>query len=171
LCVDRGIDLAIKTFDHFRRAHPDFELRIVGGPKKGKYYEYCRRLVDELNLTGSVFFDGFVAHANMPQRYSSAVMTLIPTVRREGTSLSALESMACGTPTVSTDVGGLADLPTVKAPAVAEALSEAMTQTLARREEVAFAQEKEVRSVFTINRWSEAWDKVIKQTMAQARKG
>ena len=42
-------------------------------------------------------------------------MTLILTLKREKTSLSEFESMASKCPVVSTNVGGLADLPALQA--------------------------------------------------------
>ena len=69
--------------------------------------------------------------------YSAARVTVIPSICGEGTSLSALESMACGTPVVATAVGGLPDLPAWLAEPNPEALSEAILRVLARRDEVA----------------------------------
>lgn len=46
----------------------------------------------------------------MPAVYQAADFAVIPTIGCEGTSLSALEAMACGLPLVSTYVGGLSEL-------------------------------------------------------------
>lgn len=46
----------------------------------------------------------------MARIYNSHDISVIPTLGSEGTSLSAIESCACGTPLVSTIVGGLSDI-------------------------------------------------------------
>jgi glycosyltransferase involved in cell wall biosynthesis len=46
----------------------------------------------------------------MPSWYQMADITVIPTIACEGTSLSCIEAMACGSATVATNVGGLPDV-------------------------------------------------------------
>lgn len=74
---------------------------------------YSKKLYDELSrndLVGNVVFLGSVLHENMPDVYNAADIVIIPSFFSEGTSLSALESMACGKPVVASNVGGLNDL-------------------------------------------------------------
>jgi glycosyltransferase involved in cell wall biosynthesis len=42
--------------------------------------------------------------------YKGIDLVVIPTVASEGTSLSAIESISCGIPIITTDVGGLNDI-------------------------------------------------------------
>ncbi len=46
----------------------------------------------------------------MPEAYQEADIVVIPSICSEGTSLSALEAMACGKPTVVTNIGGLSNI-------------------------------------------------------------
>lgn len=46
----------------------------------------------------------------MVELFRSANIVLIPTVFSEGTSLSALEAMACNKPVIMTKIGGLSEI-------------------------------------------------------------
>lgn len=162
IAIDRGIDLAIKAFYLFQKSFPDFKLLILGGPLKGSYYKKCKELTEELKINTKVKFYGNVSNIKMPEYYSSATMTLIPTIRREGTSLSALESMSCGTATISTNVAGLRDLPTIQADPYPESIVKAMRNTLTDLERIKEEQLKKIKEIFNQENWSNAWLKVIK---------
>lgn len=161
ICADRGIDLALRSFKLFKSEFPDFTLLILGKQRPGSYLDYIRKLIIELDISDDVLMEDAIPNDQMPDYYSSAVMTLIPTLRREGTSLSALESMACGTPTISTNVAGLADLPTVQVDPIPETMAAAMISTLARRDEVASRQQLEVIKTFNFTNWARAWLEVV----------
>jgi len=164
---DRGIDLAIHAFSIFQKQNPGFHLYIVGGPLSGKYYKYCKNLINSIEINDKVIFAGPIAYESMPDIYSSSVMTLIPTLRREGTSLSALESMACGTPTISTNVAGLQDLPTVKANADPIDLANKMTYCLSNHSAISNQQYYDVISTFNIKNWNSAWLRVITSLLSK----
>lgn len=158
---DRGIDLGIRAFYLFQKSFPEYKLLILGSPLKGPYYKQCKELITELEIEKKINFYGNVSNKKMPGYYSSATITLIPTIRREGTSLSALESMACGTATISTNVAGLRDLPTVQSDPTPEAISKAIQFTLSDQERIKAEQYKKVREVFNQTNWKNAWLKVI----------
>ncbi len=163
---DRGIDLAIKAFRQLDN-YKDFTLYIAGKQRAGAYLNYCFGLVKSLGLEKYVTFKDHTENREMPDYYSSAVLTVIPTLRREGTSLSALESMACGTATLSTNVAGLRDLPTVQAEPNEADLAKAMSETIANGNRVGEAQRDIVQKEFNIENWSKAWLKVI-ETVAKS---
>jgi len=54
-----------------------------------------------------VRFAGKVSDADLVGLYRSAALTVVPSTALEGFGLVVLESLACGTPVVATDVGGL----------------------------------------------------------------
>ena len=164
---DRGISLAIEAFNIFIKSRPDFNLLIVGGPLRGNYYSYCRNLIAKFGLDEKVTFTGPIANKDMPDIYSSCLLTLIPTLRREGTSLSAIESMACGTPALSTNVAGLQDLPTIKADPVPSDISEKMIYCLENHERISLQQLKIVKSTFTVENWKSAWRMAIQNVVSK----
>jgi glycosyltransferase involved in cell wall biosynthesis len=169
ICHDRGIDLAIAAFQRFAARRDGYELHVVGGPTRGAYFRSCARLARDLGVASRVRFLGYVPHAGMPAVYGSARVTLIPTRRREGTSLSALESMACGTPTVSTEAGGLRDLPTLKAAATAEGLADGLAEAAERGDRLGAEQQAAVARDFPFRRWAEAWNAVLAPFAARRR--
>ncbi|MFC2149572.1 glycosyltransferase family 4 protein [Candidatus Auribacterota bacterium] len=161
ICHARGIHLAIEAFRLFNKTHRDHRMRIVGGPTGGAYFEKCRELADKCVPGGKISFEGKMEHRDMKKEYRKAKITLIPSIEREGTSLSALESMACGTPVVSTLTGGLADLPTVKAETKPEDICSKLADTLSNYERVKKEQYDRVKASYDIKKWHDAWLSVI----------
>jgi glycosyltransferase involved in cell wall biosynthesis len=159
---NRGVHLAIAAFDEFARNESDAALVIVGGTGQPGYVDRLRRQVAESPARDRIVFWGSVAHDAMPDVYSSAELTLIPSLCGEGTSLSALESMAAGTAVISTDAGGLPDLPAVQCRPDTESLLRAMREVWPRRAEVAAEQQAEVLGTYTMANWQEAWVQAIK---------
>jgi glycosyltransferase involved in cell wall biosynthesis len=159
--ADRGIDLAIRTFKLFSETHPEHTLLIAGKQRPGKYLSYCLELVKSLELEKRVAWQDHIDNRAMVDYYSSAALTVIPTLRREGTSLSALESMACATPTISTNVAGLRDLPTVQVAPNEVELAKAMSETLGHTQEIGARQCESVRKDFNLANWTKAWLEVI----------
>ncbi|MBN3908324.1 MAG: glycosyltransferase [Nostoc sp. NMS1] len=64
------------------------------------------QIVQEVGLAEKVTFPGQISHDLMPLFYSSADVCTIPS-HYEPFGLVALEAMACGTPVVASDTGGL----------------------------------------------------------------
>lgn len=166
--ADRGIDLALKAFKLFSEKHPEHTLYIVGKQRPGPYLRYCLGLVKALGLEKRVLFQDHIDNRAMVDVYSSAVFTVIPTLRREGTSLSALESMACGTATLSTNVAGLRDLPTVQTAPNEVELAAGMVDLLGRSREVGAQQCEIVRKQFNLENWSRCWRQVVETVALEA---
>lgn len=93
------------------------------------------------------------------------MLTIIPTIEQEGTSLSALESMACGTPVVSTSNGGLVDLPTVKSKTESKDMSEKIKSTLENYDQIKNNQMHETHTLFNMHNWTKAWRKITENAI------
>lgn len=158
----RGIGLALEAFHFICKQFPDLNLLIVGEIVSLGYFQELQALIHKLSLAGKVFFTGRVPHERMPDFYRSSMATLIPTLHTEGTALGALESMACACPTFSTDVGGLADLPSIKVSFEPEAMAEEISENLHRGREIGQAQRSAVSESFNRGKWIEAWGNVIR---------
>ena len=160
---DRGIHLAIEAFAMISEDYPEYEMCLLGKrwDNSHPYIKLLDNLILTKNLQERVYFREPVANKKMPEWYSSAKLTVIPTLRREGTSLSAIESMSCGTATVSTNVVGLADLPTLQCDPEAGALAEAIAQGIDQSDSLGISQQKTVVENLNLKNWSECWQKVI----------
>lgn len=160
----RGIHLAIESFKLFCEKNSGFVMHIAGGPLKGDYYRYCLDMIKKYGLTDKVFFIGNVPWQSIGNYYNECKITLIPTLELEGTSLSALESMACRTPVVSTNIGGLNDLPAIKADPIADKICEKLIEALGKWDDVSEYQYQKVTSVFNLENWEKAWLSVVNKT-------
>ena len=168
LYFNRGVHLAIAAFAEFARDEPDATLVIVGATGQRGYTRRLRRQAAASPVRERVIFWGGVAHAAMPEVYSSAELTLIPSLCGEGTSISALESMATGTAVISTDAGGLPDLPTHRCRPDAASLAHAMREVWPGRARVAAEQQAEVRRTYTMANWQAAWTRAIESAAGRA---
>jgi len=101
LTLIRAFDELLRTTDH----RP--QLVMCGG--KGWLCDEVFRLVEDLKLTDQVRFTGYVADEDLPALYSGAEIFLYPSFY-EGFGLPPLESMACGTPVITSNVSSLPEV-------------------------------------------------------------
>ncbi len=160
---NRGIHLAIEALGRCVEELDGARMVVAGAESQPRYAAYCRRLAAQLGISDRVHFIGPIPWEQMPAAYSAADLTVIPTIAGEGTSLSALEAMACGTATVTTKVAGLADLPTIKSEPTAEALAAAMVKAWRNRPAIAAEQQQAVRSVYNLENWRQAWLEILQR--------
>ncbi|NIM05977.1 MAG: glycosyltransferase, partial [Armatimonadetes bacterium] len=160
---NRGVHLAVEAFRSFASQYPEVHLVIMGKESQPAYAASIRNRVKELGLEQRVIFWGHVRHEEMADFYAAGEMCLIPSLCGEGTSLAALEAMACGVAVVSTDVAGLKDLPTAQCPPQAEALARTMLQVYPERRRIGDEQRQQVNDEYSHERWSQAWLEVIHQ--------
>jgi glycosyltransferase involved in cell wall biosynthesis len=119
----KGHDVVIDAMRHL----PEANLFIVG---TGEYEKALRSRVSELKLTDRVSFTGRLSESDLIPYYQAADALMLMS-RREGMPNVVLESLACGTPVIATDVGGIADVVTDPAMGIllekrtAEAVAEA----------------------------------------------
>lgn len=98
----KGHDIAIKALPSL----PEARLLIAGeGPERRS----LEKLAAHMNVSSRVRFLGFVPHDRMPEVYSLGDALLLPSLR-EGMPNVVLESLACGTPVIATDVGGVREI-------------------------------------------------------------
>jgi glycosyltransferase involved in cell wall biosynthesis len=100
-----GLDVLLRAW---AEAPPgSARLHLVGeGPERSA----LERLAAALGVTGSVRFVGQVGDDELPLWYSAAEASLVPSVALEGFGLVVLESLACGTPVLASDTGGMAEV-------------------------------------------------------------
>lgn len=160
---NRGVDLAVAAFARIAGELPNARMVVAGAPSQPDAVAAVRQEIERGGLRDRVKLIGSVPWRDMPALYTGARVTVIPSRCGEGTSLAALESMACGTPVVATDAGGLLDVPALHAPVDAEALARRMLQAWrdARdlgAEQMALALERHSRA-----RWERCWLEVVER--------
>jgi glycosyltransferase involved in cell wall biosynthesis len=158
---NRGIHLGIEAFARIAEEWPEHRLRIVGDDGDAGYRQECETLAAKLGVAHRVEFAGSVPWREMAREYHRSAVSLVPSLCGEGTSLAALESMACGTPVIATMAGGLPDLPCVHADLAPSALADALREVLRAREVYASRQREAVINRFSLRRWGDAWLRVI----------
>lgn len=89
------------------RGWTDLRLVIAGDTDLDKaYVGRVEKLIDEHSLATNVDTAGFVPAADLPALYQAVDLTVIPSLE-EGFGMTAVESLAAGTPVVGTRVGGI----------------------------------------------------------------
>jgi len=159
----RGIDKVIESFASFvkLKKYEDYILYIVGAKYNLDYYYELVKLVTSMGLKNKVVFYGPVPHDKMPLIYNSAKLSIIYSLFREGTSLAALESMACGTPVITSNIGGLKELPTVKS--TKNKLTNAIIDTLSDYENISNVQSDFTRKNYNMQNWSKTWNVILRK--------
>jgi glycosyltransferase involved in cell wall biosynthesis len=87
-----------------REAYP---LVLAGGT--GWLMEKLHKEIQRLNIKNTVIKTGYVPKADLPALYSGATVFVYPSIY-EGFGLPPLESMACGTPVITSNVSSLPEV-------------------------------------------------------------
>lgn len=124
LAPEKGQMLIVEAL----RALPDVTLVLVGDGPDGDRLD---SFVEDNDLAGRVRRLGRVPQSDLPELYSAADVSVLASMR-EGWPNVLLESMACGTPVVAADVGGVREMVTAPAAGrvVAERTAEAFAATI-----------------------------------------
>ena len=104
----KDLHTLIRAFALVREEIPNARLRIFGGtPAVNRiYHESCERLIAELGLAGAAVLEGRIGNA-VDAYHAGSIVAL--TSISEGFPYTVVEAMACGRPTVCTNVGGVAE--------------------------------------------------------------
>ena len=102
----KGVAQLLKAMPYLQNIQ-GVRLVIIGGDEYSQHeIEKLQKLSDDLHIQDSVTFLGLIKHEQLPYFYNAADVCVVPSYY-ESFGLVALESLACGTPVVATDVGDL----------------------------------------------------------------
>lgn len=110
----KGVDTLIHAMAclDLQEIHRPVHLAIVGGEPNAFPEDMSdemtrlQRLCDDLFMGGMVIFLGKRGQDTLPYYYSAAEVVVMPSLY-ESFGMVALEAMACGTPVIASEVGGL----------------------------------------------------------------
>ena len=102
-----GLDRFLEAMVEVRKQVPDVWLGIAG---KGPIASQLQQQIEDLDLTNHVELLGFVPDEMLSVAYQAADLTVVPSLSLEGFGLILVESLACGTPALSTPIGGMPEI-------------------------------------------------------------
>ena len=110
----KGVDTLIKAMAclELQGLHRPVHLAIIGGEVNGNPEDMTeemarlQKMCDDLFMGGMVVFLGKRGQDTLPYYYSAAEVVVMPSLY-ESFGMVALEAMACGTPVIASEVGGL----------------------------------------------------------------
>lgn len=107
----KGIETLVRAVGQSKlRGHEKIKLVIGGGSRPGQSdgieRERIEKIVAELGMSDFTIFPGRIGDDILPAYYTAADVCVVPS-HYEPFGLVAIEAMACGTPVVASDVGGL----------------------------------------------------------------
>jgi D-inositol-3-phosphate glycosyltransferase len=112
----KGLDTLIQAMSGLElQDHHRVHLAIIGGDPAASPREMSaemarlQKLCDDLSVGQTVVFLGKRDQDKLPYYYSAAELVVMPS-HYESFGMVALEAMACGTPVIASEVGGLAYL-------------------------------------------------------------
>ena len=120
-----------QAFARVRNEHSELKLVLVGKADLG--YDELRARINELNLSESVIFPGYVPSDDLPLFYNAAEMFVFPSIF-EGFGLPVMEAMASAVPTITSNGSCLAEVAGNGAllidPMSVDSIAQAMTRVL-----------------------------------------
>jgi glycosyltransferase involved in cell wall biosynthesis len=103
----KGVDHLVKAFAAVQRKFPRSRLRIVGD---GTQSAALKQLAEQLKVSDSIDFPGWVEQQRIAQEYAAATLAVIPSVWPENLPTVAIEALAVGRPIVGSRTGGVSEL-------------------------------------------------------------
>jgi len=101
----KNLERLIEAYARLRALAPDAPQLVLAGAK-GWYYEPLFALVRALGMERHVTFAGYVSREEQPLWYAAAEIFLYPSLY-EGFGLPIAEALACGVPTITSNVSSM----------------------------------------------------------------
>lgn len=102
--IYKGVDVTIRALPKIAQVFPEVRYFVIG---RGDNQPRLAKLAQDLGVSVSVVFAGFVPESELIEHYRLADAYVMPS--QEGFGIAYLEGMACGIPVLSGDDDGSAD--------------------------------------------------------------
>lgn len=111
LLYEKGIKESLLAFAEIAGEFPTLRFVLIGD---GILRPELEAMVRNLGISDRVDFLGYIPNERLPIYYAQARAYLLPTIPikgiKDGPAYTVQEAMACGTPVIVSDVGGLSEL-------------------------------------------------------------
>lgn len=97
-----GVEILANGFARAARRRPELRLVMLGN---GSQAESVRHIFEQAGVLEQVSFPGLASYTELPAYYRGTDL-YVSASRSDGTSISLLESLACGTPALVSDISG-----------------------------------------------------------------
>lgn len=106
----KNLPTLLRAFRQLLDEYPAMrEMVLAVAGEKGWLFEEVFQLYEELKLQKNVSFLGRVAQEDLPLLFNGAIIHVHPSYY-EGFGLTPLEAMACGTPTITSNVSSMPEV-------------------------------------------------------------
>lgn len=105
----KNVDGLLRAYSHLREKYGAHDVGLVIRGNYGWLYEETLKVLEELNLDSAVTIVGHVDDEELWKLYAGAEC-LVHAAHYEGFGLPPLEAMACGTPTIVSNVSSLPEV-------------------------------------------------------------
>ncbi|SFL84957.1 glycosyltransferase [Salibacterium qingdaonense] len=134
---EKGIEDLVEAFPKVKYELPNARLHVIGPARQEDYLQKLKDRLTELEAEEAVTFHGAKTQQEVAEWMAASDLFVLPS-HTEGFGLVAVEAMACGTPVVGTNTGGLGRVLSGGAGAVTEpkhpvSLAEQMAHVLEDR--------------------------------------
>ena len=107
LSKEKGVACLLAAMPLVLAECPGARLTVVGdGPERGA----LERLANDLDIGGSIRFEGMLAPDSLPAYYAAATVCVLPSLWMENGPVAGLEALAYGRALVGSDRGGTPEL-------------------------------------------------------------
>jgi glycosyltransferase involved in cell wall biosynthesis len=97
-----GVDILAKAFVKVANENPKVDLILLGGGSQGNH---IRQILMKGGVMEQVNFGGHVGYRDLPRWYHMADLYISPS-HVDGSSITLMEAMACGLPSIVSDIAG-----------------------------------------------------------------
>lgn len=101
----KNLDMLVEAYARLRTMDENVPQLVIAGAK-GWYFQSLFERVQSLGIASHITFAGYISRKDQPLWYAGAGLFVYPSVY-EGFGLPIVEALACGTPTITSNVSSM----------------------------------------------------------------